>query len=150
MPCGCDSDCSCLRATNCRRPGIRQPAQFQDSAPGADAVRDSSIESPRPLGDHDRREAIANGIASGDRHRQEAVHAEDQREAFDRKDARGRDRRREDDERAARHCGRALRREQHEQQNADLVIQGDRHAIRVSDEHHAHRHEDRRAVEIKC
>lgn len=69
----------------------------------------------------DRRDGVADDVAGGDGDRQEPVDPEDQREAFDRERSLGRDGGGEDHERAAGNRRRALRGEQHDCENPDLL-----------------------------
>ena len=113
------------------------------------ALGNLRIERARPLGDHDRRKAVADRVAGSDRHRHKAVHAEDDRDPFNGQDAGRCHRRREHDERSPRDRGRAFGRQQHQQQQANLMLERDRHSVRVGDKQDAHRHEERRSVEVE-
>jgi hypothetical protein len=84
----------------------------------------SAVEVAGPLGDDHRGDAVADQVGQCTRLRHEAVDPEDQRQA--RRPARGPTadkRRRQHDEAAAGHAGRALGGEQQHQQQRDLLRQ---------------------------
>ena len=88
-----------------------------------------------PLPHHDRGDAVADQIR--DRHRlaHEPMDAEDERDAGDRDDARGRNRSREHDERGAGDACGSFRREQEHGEQRELVPQIERRVGRLGNEH---------------
>ena len=107
------------------------------------------IERTFPFRDHDGRDAVADQVGERARFRHEAVDPQDQGDRRDRDRADARQRRGQHDEARAGHAGGALRGQQQDADNAELLREAQVGAGRLREEKRRHRQVDAGAIQVE-